>query len=329
MKLFAINIMVEENKAEADEETNWDKDPNMNCRFYPNELPNEGDYVTSIVTGLSNDGCYIKLLEYNNQPAFVVFSEITRRRANSVAKYAKIGRIDTYLILRVDKNKKFIDCSKIKVKSDDADAQTKHFLKAKLLHTIFRVIAFKCKIKLEEVYSMVGWPLYKKSKTHPIDQLKDASLESEESLFPTLSMTKEVRQELCRQIKSRFAPKQIKLRADFEMTCYSKDGVNSLRKVMTDAMDMVKKEKNEVVEFKFISSPKYTCEILISDKARGIEIINYALELGEKGIKTLGGEYLLKNKPQIVGENEEDTPSSQGDDIKDEVLGESDSEDDN
>jgi translation initiation factor 2 subunit 1 len=322
--------MAEESKDDSDEEINWSKNPNMNCRFYPNELPNENDYVTGTITEISTDGCYIKLPEYNYQSAFVLFSEISRRRANHAANFAKIGRTNVYMILRVDKNKKFIDCSKIRVKTGDTEAQAKNFHKSKQFHTINRCIAFKCKMRLEEVYQMFGWPLYLLSKTaHPIDQLKDASLETEESLFSQIPMSKEVRAELYKQIKSRFGPKQVKLRADFEMTCYTKEGVMSLKKAISQAQEAVKKDKNEVLEFKFVSSPKYTCELLISDKAKGIDAITYALDIAEKAIKSLGGQYLLKNKAQIVGENEEEVKEAEPlEEEKEDELGVDESDED-
>ena len=76
-------------------------------------------------------GAYVQLLEYNNIEGMILLSELTRRRIRSVTKLIKamaylyilvvalitlfskqVGRIEPVMVLRVDKEKGYIDLSK-------------------------------------------------------------------------------------------------------------------------------------------------------------------------------------------------------------------------
>jgi len=57
-------------------------------------------------------GAYVQLLEYNNIEGMILLSELTRRRIRSVSKLIKVGRIEPVMVLRVDKEKGYIDLSK-------------------------------------------------------------------------------------------------------------------------------------------------------------------------------------------------------------------------
>ena len=47
-------------------------------------------------------------------------TEVTKKRVKSVTKFIKIGRIETMMVIRVDKDKKYIDLSKKKVNPEEA-----------------------------------------------------------------------------------------------------------------------------------------------------------------------------------------------------------------
>lgn len=65
------------------------------------------------------------------------------------------------MVLRVDKDKGYIDLSKRRVGQEDIDSCDQRFSKAKMVHSIMRHVAETCGQDLEELYSKVAWPLYK------------------------------------------------------------------------------------------------------------------------------------------------------------------------
>lgn len=67
----------------------------------------------------------------------------------------------------------YIDLSKRRVAPEDLAAHEEKFAKSKAVHTIMRHVAATSKMKLEDLYSRVGWPLYQKYG-HAYDAFKIA-----------------------------------------------------------------------------------------------------------------------------------------------------------
>jgi ribosomal protein S1 len=60
-------------------------------------------------------GAYVALLEYNGIEGMILLSELSRRRIRSISKLIKVGRQEPVMVLRVDKEKGYIDLSKRRV----------------------------------------------------------------------------------------------------------------------------------------------------------------------------------------------------------------------
>ena len=57
-------------------------------------------------------GAYVSLLEYNNIEGMILLSELSRRRIRSIGKLLKVGRQEPVMVLRVDKEKGYIEGKK-------------------------------------------------------------------------------------------------------------------------------------------------------------------------------------------------------------------------
>lgn len=84
------------------------------CRFYENKYPEVDDVVMVNVQQIAEMGAYVKLLEYDNIEGMVLLSELSSRRIRSIQKLIRVGRNEVVTVLRVDKEKGYIDLSKKK-----------------------------------------------------------------------------------------------------------------------------------------------------------------------------------------------------------------------
>lgn len=101
------------------------------CRFYENKYPEVDDYVVVKVKSIADMGAYVSLLEYDNIEGMILFSELSRRRIRSVSKLIRVGRQEVCVVLRVDKEKGYIDLSKRRVDSKDLEKAEQKFNKSK------------------------------------------------------------------------------------------------------------------------------------------------------------------------------------------------------
>ena len=58
----------------------------------------------------------------------ILSTEVTRKRVKSVNKFIKIGRMETMMVIRVDKEKRYIDLAKKKVQPEEANRAEKFFI---------------------------------------------------------------------------------------------------------------------------------------------------------------------------------------------------------
>lgn len=142
-----------------------------NCRFYEEKYPEIDSFVMVNVKQIAEMGAYVKLLEYDNIDGMILLSELSRRRIRSIQKLIRVGRNEVVVVLRVDKEKGYIDLSKRRVSPEDIVKCEERYNKSKMVHSIMRHVAEKTNVPLEELYTDIGWPLNKKYG-HAVDAFK-------------------------------------------------------------------------------------------------------------------------------------------------------------
>lgn len=133
--------------------------PNLECRMYETQYPEVDMAVMIQVKDIADMGAYVSLLEYNNIEGMILFSELSRRRIRSIGSLIKVGRIEPVMVLRVDKDKGYIDLSKRRVSDEEMQACEERYNKSKLVHSIMRHVSETMQIDLE-VYIYANWVLF-------------------------------------------------------------------------------------------------------------------------------------------------------------------------
>jgi translation initiation factor 2 alpha subunit (eIF-2alpha) len=116
------------------------------------------------VKNIAEMGAYVHLLEYNNIEGMILLSELSRRRIRSISSLIKVGRQEPVMVLRVDKEKGYIDLSKRRVSEEDIAVCEERYNKSKLVHSIMRHVAETMEADLQV------WFLWTCSQTHSQNQ---------------------------------------------------------------------------------------------------------------------------------------------------------------
>ena len=123
------------------------------------------------VRQIADMGAYVKLLEYDDIDGMILLSELSRRRIRSIQKLIRVGRNECVVVLRVDKEKGYIDLSKRRVSTEDVKKCEERYNKSKMVHSILRHVAEKTLTPIETLYETIGWPL-NKQYGHSLDAFK-------------------------------------------------------------------------------------------------------------------------------------------------------------
>ncbi|KAH9702638.1 eukaryotic translation initiation factor 2 subunit alpha-like [Citrus sinensis] len=236
--------------------------PNLECRMYEARYPEVDMAVMIQVKNIADMGAYVSLLEYNNIEGMILFSELSRRRIRSVSSLIKVGRIEPVMVLRVDKEKGYIDLSKRRVSEEDIQACEERYNKSKLVHSIMRHVAETLGIDLEAFKIIVTDPdSVLNSLTR---EVKEIGPDGQEVTKVIPAVTEEVKDALVKNIRRRMTPQPLKIRADVEMKCFQFDGVLHIK----DAMRKAEAAGNNdcPVKIKLVAPPLYVLTTQTLDK---------------------------------------------------------------
>lgn len=130
------------------------------------------DVVMVNVRSIAEMGAYVHLLEYNNTEGMILLSELSRRRIRSINKLIRVNKTEPVVVIRVDKEKGYIDLSKRRVSAEDVEKCTERYAKAKAVNSILRHVAdilqFETNEQLEELYQKTAWHFEEKFKNKVI-----------------------------------------------------------------------------------------------------------------------------------------------------------------
>jgi translation initiation factor 2 subunit 1 len=283
-----------------------DDKKNLDCRFYEPKYPEIESLVMVNVRTIADMGAYVSLLEYNNIEGLILLSELSRRRIRSINKLIRVGRNEVAMVLRVDKDKGYIDLSKRRVSPEDVAACEDKFNKAKAVHGVLRHLAERRKFHLEELYERIAWPLYKKYG-HAYDAFKIALVEDsgkvEEDPFTSLDVPEDVIEELKTYIRRRLAPQPIKIRADVEVSCFTYDGIDAIRDALFAGIAVG--TENSPIKIRLIAPPIYVLSTMTLDKDVGIALLQKSIDVILEKISAKGGKMDVKMAPKAVSLKEE------------------------
>lgn len=286
----------------------------MDCRYYNKELPEIEDVVLVQVKSLSDVGAYVSLLEYGKLEGMIQISEMSNRRIRSISKLTRVGNVEVCLVLRVDADRGYIDLSKKRVHAEDVVKAKDAFGKAKLVHGIMRHVATITGKDLSEICSLISWQLYKNlGPLKAYDTLRRMVHENNTELVlahcEELRNHADVLEALVTAAGRKLTPHEVRVRAVFELQCFSADGIAAIKA----AVAAVKGDETLII--RVISAPQFLVETSGIGRELCVGRIEEALGKLKNEMENRGGIYRLRSPPDVIGEDEEELPKFNDQDV--------------
>ena len=232
----------------------------------------------------------------------ILLSELSRRRIRSINKLVRVNRSEIVMVIRVDKEKGYIDLSKRRVDPEDVAKCEERYNKAKAVHSVLRHVADQKNLRLENLYQTVGWPLYKKYN-HAYDAFKLLLQETQDDIFEGLDVSEDIKVAIDSYVKRKLAPQPVKIRSDIEVTCFTYDGIDAIKEALLSGENVG--TVDAPIKIKLIAPPMYVMTSMTLDKDIGIETLNKAIETITTVIQSKGGSIDVKMAPKAVTLREE------------------------
>ncbi|KAG5895531.1 hypothetical protein JTB14_010675 [Gonioctena quinquepunctata] len=253
-------------------------------------------------------GAYVRLLEYNNIEGMILLSELSRRRIRSINKLIRVGKTEPVVVIRVDKEKGYIDLSKRRVSAEDVEKCTERFAKAKAVNSILRHVAellnYENDEQLEVLYWKTAWYFeekYKKSKASAYDFFKQAVLDP--TILAECDLDDKTKEVLLGNIKRKLTSQAVKIRADIECACYGYEGIDAVKAALKAGLALSTEELP--IKINLIAPPLYVMTTSTPEKQDGLKVLNDAIEKVKATITELGGEFNVQMAPKVVTATDE------------------------
>jgi len=279
----------------------------LTCRFYKEKYPEVEDVVMVNVRAIAEMGAYVYLLEYNSIEGMILLSELSRRRIRSINKLIRVGKTEPVVVIRVDKEKGYIDLSKRRVSAEDVEKCTERFAKAKAVNSILRHVAdilkFESNDQLEELYQKTAWHFEEKykSKAAAYDVFNQAVIDP--SILDECGLEENTRDVLLNNIRRKLTSQAVKIRADIECACYGYEGIDAVKAALRSGLELSTEELP--IKINLIAPPLYVMTTSTPEKVDGLKALEGAIEKINETINKLGGVFKVQMAPKVVTATDE------------------------
>eukprot|EP01083_Nonionella_stella_P031891 87244_1 len=278
----------------------FENNKSLNCRMYEKEYPEVDDLVVVQVKSIVDMGAYCSLLEYNGIEGMILMSELSRRRIRSVNRLIRVGRQEIVAVLRVNKEKGYIDLSKKRVSPEEVLQIEEKWNKSKAVHSILRHVAKNTNYGVQELYERFGWPMAS-TFGHAYNGLKCA-MENRDEFLRQFDVPKEIYAILFKNIEKRLKQQVVTIRCPIECTCFEVEGILGIKKALKKGLEL--STDDFVVKIKLEAAPRYILTLNTLKVNEGMTKINEVIEIIKGEITKHGGHLAIKTPPKPMLSND-------------------------
>merc|ERR1712107_904561 len=190
----------------------------------------------------------------------------------------------------------YIDLSKRRVSKEDIERCTEKYSKAKAVNSIVRhvaeILGFKSNDELEALYKKTAWYFESKSKKQgtAYDYFKQAV--ADPKLLEDLGLDEKTKTVLLENIQRKLTQQAVKIRADFECSCYTYEGINAVKEALRAGIGLGTQEIP--IRINLIAPPVYVMTCSTPERSDGLELLKKACEVVEERSRPLVATLLFR-----------------------------------
>jgi len=252
------------------------------------------------VNSIDDMGVLCSLLEYNNLEGFLPLSELSRKRMRSVLRHVRVGQKQVLQVIRVDTERGYTDLSKKYVEEPERNKGTEKFNIGKTVHGIVKHLAETKHREVEEIYTLMIWPL-KKKFAHPYDAFKllASNVEPVPDIYEGLNVQipEGYLETLIKVVKHQLAVQPVKIGAEIDVTSFV-GGIDDIKNSLKAGLAVASEFD---IKIQLVSSPTFLIFTTTTDETGGTEAIEKVTNVIKDEILKVGGNFVLGKPPHVIG----------------------------
>jgi translation initiation factor 2 subunit 1 len=257
--------------------------------MYKEKYPEVNQMVYVRVKNISDINAYVELLEYNNIEGMILLSQLTRKnRIRSISNYISVGKTDVMVVTSVDDNG-VIDLSKRRITKEEIQECKEKYNKNNTVQGILKRVAIVNDVPLESLYQGFAWDL-----AEQYGSIYDAfqNIVEGEDVLGKYELDDKIQADLLQGISKSFTKKEVKIQADISLTCFTIEGVNSIKEALVSGSN-----EHKGINISLVSPPHYVVSTTTTDKKEGLLLVQQVCDKIEKVIVEKGGKFNVIKPP--------------------------------
>ena len=235
--------------------------------------PKRDEFVICKIVKIHPNSAFAELVEYQGKTGMIHVSEVASRWVRNIREFLKEGNYSVCKVIRVEGDN--ISLSVKRVHKEQQTSKLNEFNREKRSEKMLELVAKSVKKSLDEAYEEVGYDLQENFGS--LNKAFEMAVKN-----PDLLKRKGVNNPWFDAIvdiaKKNYSEKVHEVKAELELVCYSSDGVEIIKNVLSDVT------KGKDVEIRYISAPRY---VLVGRGKNFKEIHKMISDLADKITKEI------------------------------------------
>jgi len=238
--------------------------------FKKQDFPEEGELVLCTVTSVQYHSVFVELDEYG-KGGLIHISEVSPGRIRNIRDFVKEGKKVVCKVLRINKEKGYIDLSLRRVNESEKRRKIDDIKKEQNSEKIVEIAAGKIGIKTEEMYKQISEKIAKEYSS--LHEFFEQSAKNE-ALLDGLPIDKIHIKAISETIKQRIKPTEVEITGKLKITTYAPNGIDIIKESLKKAEDAV----NGRVSIKYLGSGTYRFKLTAPDYKEAEKLMKTASE---------------------------------------------------
>merc|ERR1712013_760646 len=179
-----------------------------------------------------------------------------------------------------------------------------------IVRHVAEILGFKTNEELEDLYRKTAWYFETKSKKQgtAYDYFKQSV--ADPSLLNDLGLDENMKAVLVENIQRKLTQQAVKIRADFECSCFTYEGIDAVKDALRAGIAVGNPEIP--IKINLIAPPVYVMTCSTPERSEGLALLNEGCKVVEERIKSSGGNFAIHMAPKVVTATDDDEQVGMG-----------------
>jgi len=251
------------------------------------EWPNTDDYAIAVASKVAPYGAYVHLPEYGDKEGFIHISEISSTWVRNIRNHIHENQRVVVKILKVDTEKRHIDCSLRRVSNESKRVKNNEWKRAQKAEKLLELVAKENDMTLEQAYEKIGWPI--EDVFGEIYTGLEKAADGDVSVFEDVQATKKLKKHVADLAKQRIEIPFVEIDGEMTIMVPGSNGIEVIKKALTEGLEKGKQHDKSTTEIYTLGSPRYKLRIVSPDYKEAEDILSDVYELISKRIESKSG----------------------------------------